>query len=305
MSIPFSQLETWANQGATVTAKSTHESIRNALSYRDSPVAGKISNGSVKVYLQGSYKNDTNIRGDSDVDLVVELTNTFGHNANELTADEQRLHSEHYSDAIYQWAQFRGDVIKALKTYYGSQLVDETGNKSIKLLPANGRLKADVVPVIQYRKYNYFYGPESHSCECGVKFYHKTTGAGIINYPEHHYQNGIKKHQNTGNQFKHVVRILKNARSYAIDKGLLGADKAPSYFLQCLIYNVPDNYFGDNYSDSTLNVLKYLYTTPLDKYRCQNEQTLLFGSGSDQWNIADAQEAIIALVHVWDKWYEL
>lgn len=37
MTIPKSQLETWSNQGATVTSKSTHESIRNALSNYDWP----------------------------------------------------------------------------------------------------------------------------------------------------------------------------------------------------------------------------------------------------------------------------
>src|SRR3989344_2437503 len=67
MPIPESQLETWARPGASTTAKTTADSIKNALnSYRSWP-----SGVEFDVYLQGSYKNDTHIRGDSDVDIVV------------------------------------------------------------------------------------------------------------------------------------------------------------------------------------------------------------------------------------------
>jgi len=69
MPIPESQLVTWSRQGAITTSKQTHESIRSALAAFKWP-------GGVKyeVYLQGSYKNATNIFAESDVDLLVELT---------------------------------------------------------------------------------------------------------------------------------------------------------------------------------------------------------------------------------------
>jgi tRNA nucleotidyltransferase (CCA-adding enzyme) len=73
MGIPESQLQTWSHQGAVTTAKTTHESIRNALAANTSPIRDK----SYEVYLQGSYKNTTNIRGDSDVDVVAQLNSTF------------------------------------------------------------------------------------------------------------------------------------------------------------------------------------------------------------------------------------
>src|SRR5438094_58650 len=49
MPIPESQLETWAHQGATVTAKATHEAVRRALAADSSPIKGK----EYEVYLQG------------------------------------------------------------------------------------------------------------------------------------------------------------------------------------------------------------------------------------------------------------
>lgn len=58
MAISQEKLKSWALQGATVTAKSTHESVRNALKSSD-----ELKRINFEVYLQGSYKNSTNIRG--------------------------------------------------------------------------------------------------------------------------------------------------------------------------------------------------------------------------------------------------
>ena len=73
MTIPQSQLQTWANQGATDAAERTHHSLKRALeAYKKWP-----DGVTYETYLQGSYLNSTNIRGDSDVDLVAELTSVF------------------------------------------------------------------------------------------------------------------------------------------------------------------------------------------------------------------------------------
>lgn len=305
MSIPLSQLQTWSNQGATVTAKSTHESIRTALNHQDSPIKDRIASGSVKIYLQGSYKNDTNVRADSDVDVVVELTTTFGHNAHELPYDQKAAHDRAYSNAVYDWHDLRKDVVDALVSYYGARSVDSTGNKSIKLLPGSGRLKADIVPVIKYRNYDYFYGTDSHSSEEGVKFYHRTTNRAIVNYPEHHYQNGVAKNSDsrTGGRFKPTVRIFKNMRNHLLDTGVLADGMAPSYFLQSIIYNVPDEHFTGDHSQTVFAVLKHLWhEMSLDGCVCQNHLHSLFGDTEEQWNQQDAANTIKAFVELWDNW---
>lgn len=302
MAIPHAQLDIWVKQGPITSSSLTYQSIQNALTHSASPIRDFISNGNVKIYLQGSYKNDTNIRGDSDVDVIVELIQTFHSNKIELTPAEYQLHESTYSTASYQWADFRTDVIAALEAYFGTSYVDQTGNKSLKVLPNSGRLRADVVPVTSYRRYNYFRGDSNHSKELGVLFYHRTTGKEIINYPDHHYRHGVIKHQNTGDQYKKIVRILKNARSYLIDKGILDKKKAPSYFLQSLVYNVPDDHFSGDISTATRNVLNYLYNEDVSNFISQNNQHALFGPAEEQWNIPDARETIIALVNLWDKW---
>ena len=93
MGIPESQLETWSRQGATTTAVSTHESIRKALSADTSLITYQDYDS----YLQGSYRNSTNIRGDSDVDVVVQLNSVFNSNVSALTADEISAYNRTYS----------------------------------------------------------------------------------------------------------------------------------------------------------------------------------------------------------------
>ena len=147
MPIPESQLETWSHQGAVQTAKRTHESIRNALDSHTWPIGVS----KPEVYLQGSYKNTTNIRGDSDVDVVAQLNSPFQKDLSELPDYQKNLYDQAYGDATYLWRNFREDVITALRNYFGYSAVDDTGNKSIKVAEGSNRLPADVVACMQYR----------------------------------------------------------------------------------------------------------------------------------------------------------
>jgi predicted nucleotidyltransferase len=303
MPIPHSQLETWSHQGPIISSSTTYQSIKNALEHSNSPISQMISSGAVKVYLQGSYANDTNIRGDSDVDVVVELTDAFHSNKHQLTPPELQLHEQVYSPASYGWNDLRNDVIKALNLYYGESYVDTSGNKSIKVLPNSGRLRADVVPVVSYRKYHYFNGMYDHSKDDGVSLTHMTTKSRIVNYPEKHYQNGVQKHQNTNKLFKPTVRMIKNAVSYLVDNGTLKKEVAPSYFLQCMVYNIPPNLFDTDLTQTYCNVVNHLHGADLSSFTCQHEMHNLFGADDTSWNEIDARVTLNALIDLWNEWY--
>jgi hypothetical protein len=294
MSIPESQLETWASQGATVTAKQTHESIRAALTAERSPVKDRIGTGTVEVYLQGSYRNDTNIRGDSDVDLVVEMTGAHYSNLSEV--EKQALG---FKAASYTWPQLRVDVIRALELYYGAALVDSTGDKSIKVLPGNGRLRADVVPCFEHRRYQ-----NLQVTAKGMTFWTHRESRQVVNYPRDHYANGTAKNgvAQTNGWFKPVVRIFKNARSYMVQRGDLGVECAPSYFLQCLLYNVPTTAFGSSYQQSYCNVVNYLRNNNHNAFVCQNGHLSLFGTIPEQWSQISAASCLDAFAGLWNNW---
>jgi hypothetical protein len=288
MPIPESQLETWSKRGAVETAERTHKSIRAALEAYTWP-----SGVQYEVYLQGSYKNHTNIRGDSDVDVVVQLNSTFLEN---LPVNLKRQFR--FRDASYGWEEFRSDVLKALRNYYGPGQVRE-GRKSLKV--QTSYLPADVVVSLQYRKYPDRPRSEDDFIE-GMAFWVPSESRWVINYPKLHYQNGVKKNQDTNEQYKPTVRMFKNARTYLVDRGVIPADLAPSYFLECLLYNVPDDKFGTNLQSTFREVITWLLKADFSRFVCQNRQLLLFGSSPEQWSKDRAYRFLKAMVELWNDW---
>jgi len=296
LTIPRSQLETWSNLGAIVTAQSTHESIRNALKKHEWPAGVKYDS-----YLQGSYRNVTNIRGDSDVDLVVELTSTFQHDLSALPSPEQQQFHADHDYATYTLSDFKSEVINALQDYYGPSAV-AIGNKSIKISAGSNRLAADVVVCMSYRKYQQYRSRSEQKYVDGIVFYTQTENRRIVNFPKVHYDNGAEKNSQTNGNYKPTVRMFKNARSYLINHSSLSPDVAPSYFIECLLYNIPSQKIVTNPQDTFFNVLEHLQNANMGSFVCQNRQMDLFGDSPEQWNIDDANLLRSAYINLWNNW---
>lgn len=285
MAIPEQQLETWSNQGAVVKSKETADSVKYALNkYEHFPTSD------YSVYLQGSYKNDTNIRGESDVDIVIQLNKTFFNNLNQEQKNQLGL-----GPAEYLYNDYRQDVIEALEKYYGASNISiET--KCIKIKENDNRLPADVIITCQYRKY---FAVEEHSYVDGVYFFtNDSTNRSIINYPVQVYDNGCEKSKGTNGMFKPIVRVFKNLRRQA-------NTEAPSYFIQCLIFNVPNIKFVNNYHDSIYNILKYLSEISdeeLLSFKCQHNQFNLFGDSKEQWDSQSARNFISDIITFWNNY---
>lgn len=305
MTIPESQLKTWSNQGATVTAKATHESIRNAINASSSPLKkrGFVEGKDYEIYLQGSYKNTTNIRGDSDVDVVIQCNRTFVGNVSELPSEKQQLYHSYFESSSYKWSNFRADVLEALQLYFGWSKVDNSHNKSLKLNKTSGRIAADIVPCLQYRKYKNYWDAYNNSFTEGIIFYTLKENNTVINYPKLHYKNGAYKNQHlTNGYYKPVVRLFKNARVFLIEKGINEKYLAPSYFLECLLYNVPNQYFTGNFQDTYCHIVNWLNQSYIKSLECQNEQLLLFGNTPEQWSVVKASKLINNLIYLWNTW---
>lgn len=297
MEIPESQLETWSHQGAIATAKATHESIRNALSTYNS----SLRDNNFEIYLQGSYKNDTNIRGESDIDIVVQLNSSFQYDLSVLSGPESTLFNQSLLRATYLYKDFRNDVLRTLQAYYGASIITE-GNKSIKVKDESGRLPADIVVCLQYRKYQHFRSNYDQQYVEGIVLYTQRENNMVINFPKQHYDNGVEKNARTYGWYKPTIRVLKNIRTYLIDNKIIEESLAPSYFLECLIYNVPNNAFGGNYQETFCNVVNWLAKADFNSFVCQNGQLLLFGDSSEQWSISAAKQFIFALINLWNNW---
>jgi len=295
MPIPESQLEVWSHQGSITQSSNTYNSIKNALQHNDVPYAGK----SYSIFLQGSYGNDTNIFAESDVDIVIKLQSVFQHDLSSLPDDQQAAFKTLHSDATYTQKDFSTDVLQVLSDNYGVDV--NAGKKAITVESNGSRRKADVIAAIQYRRYSLFKSLDNQSYAEGICFY-TSSGEEIVNYPKQHSENLTAKHQRTKN-FKPMARILKNLRSRLIDEGLLQAGTAPSYYLEGLLYNVPDEKFVGNYQDSLVNAINWIYEADRSKFVCANEQYYLLYEGSPvTWRADQCDEFLAAAIELWQQW---
>jgi hypothetical protein len=296
MPIPESQLETWSHQGAITTSKNTYASIRSTLEDSNSPFADK----DFKVLLQGSYGNDTNIRADSDVDVAMRLGSIFRSNLQALPPEQQTAYHIAYSNATYTFNEFKQAVIEHLQQAYGHHYV-QLGNKSVKVLANSGRLGADVVICYQYRDYKRFISTADESYDEGIIFT-ASTGSEIVNYPTLHRDNCTAKHQATNSWFKPTVRMFKNMRGRLVDDGLIPNGIAPSYFIEGMLYSVPDTKFGGCYVDTFCECGNWLRGTDLSKLVCANYKKWLFGPDSVQWSQDNCKAFLDALANFWNRW---
>jgi len=294
MSISEKQLKTWSHQGAVKQSKDTYQHIKKVLESKDTPFAHR----DFSVFLQGSYKNDTNIYAESDVDIVIELKSVFQSGLDAISDEEKRRYWDTYSNASYTHKQFRSEVLGVLKEAYSANV--KNGSKAIFVEKSASRRKADVLVALQYRKYKYFWSHQN-SCYIGGIFFYNSRETPIINYPRQHSDNLTAKHQTSQQWLKPTVRIFKNLREKLISERYISSDIAPSYFLEGLLYNVPDRKFRATYQDTFLNALMWLRDQQnWDTLVCANEQHNLFSGGSNtSWSRNYCDKFIKAALKYW------
>lgn len=295
MTIPEAQLETWSQQGATAPSRNTYAAVRQVLEDSSAPYAGL----GPSVFLQGSYANDTNTGRDSDVDVVVSIDSMFGHDAQTLPAEQYEAFKQSHSDSTYSYKQYRSDVASWLTTKFGNS-VDASG-KAIFIPASGGRRECDVLPAIEYRYYYRYSSIRDQSYATGICFY-LADGTQVINFPKQHSDNCTLKHQGTNSHFKPLVRIYKSMRNHLVDSGELREGTAPSYFIEGMIYNVPNDKFVASREGSFVNSFDYIASADRSAFNCANGIQKLLGSSSVTWRSADCDEFLNALRQLWLDW---
>jgi hypothetical protein len=293
MGISESQLETWAAQGKTGQFTTSYQSIRNVLLDRDAPYPAS----SCEVFLQGSYGNDTNVYGDSDVDVVLKHNGTFSYDLSRLSAaDQGSFQSAFNGGTPYPYTRLRADALGWLQQFYDGV----TPGRKALLIPAKGnRREADVLIAQQFRRYHKFKSASDQSYHEGVCFHLGSTQ--IENFPKQHSENCTLKHQGTNGWFKPVVRIFKNMRNAMIKKGALAERVAPSYFVEGMLYNVPDDKFGGSYVDTWINCFNWIVTAERDKLLCANRlHWLIRDNTPTSWPVANFQTYTAAAKKFWE-----
>lgn len=205
---------------------------------------------------KGSYKNNTNIRLNSDMDIAVVRDAVIWASASQGSQEYPYLDLVRTSEVSYEdgLKSFKKTIYKALQSKFGSLSVD-WGDKALHIGANQGtRVDADIVPAITYWHVlprSLWTTPSKPSYIEGIVII-SDEGKVIKNFPEQNYRNGVEKNKRTGGRYKDVVRILKKIKD-DLPLSPLGLvyDLPSSYLLECLAYNCPDSDFGheDLYGD--------------------------------------------------------
>lgn len=150
MPIPEQQLTVWSGQGAIAGSRDTYATVKLALEANDADYASKL----YEVFLQGSYRNDTNVYAESDVDVVICLKTVFYHDLTLIGTVEQAAFKNAFSDGKDTLSDFKVGVLKVLRQRFGT-VVQPTA-KAITVPAANGRRNADVIVAADFRRYRRF-----------------------------------------------------------------------------------------------------------------------------------------------------
>ena len=225
--------------------------IRNAIKTSD-----KLKARDIKIFAQGSYRNNTNVRKDSDVDIGILCTDTLLNDFPPgMNRDDFGL-----TPAIYHYEQYKNEIEEALVNHFGRPAI-KRGNKAFDVHETTYHVEADVAAFFEHRRYE-----KDGTFIKGVALRTDREKKRIKNWPEQHYENGCYKNNATGTRFKSIVRVLKVLSNEMSEQGIT-AGSIPGFLIECLVWNVPDDHFGNTtYTSNVKNSIVYLYeNTKIDE----------------------------------------
>jgi hypothetical protein len=281
------QLRAWAKPPSEAETKRCETAISNVRAAISE--SKKLRDLNVDVILQGSYRNNTNVRRDSDVDIGVICPDPF------FTTYPQGYSDTSFGNesSNYTYSEFKNEVEGALVKYFRQGSVGR-GNKAINVRESDRQVEADVAAFFAHR----YYLP-SGGLATGVELRPDTNlNLRVINWPEQHYASGVHKNALTRQRYKGLVRGLKNIRNELEDSSLVDGEVITGFLCECLLWNVPDpHYEHEDYADNFRGILVHLYNALESNESCVNcfeVNTIksLFGPGQ-KWTREHARQFIV------------
>lgn len=199
-----------------------------------------LSKKTIEVFPQGSYRHNTNVKQDSDVDICIRFMDTFNY---ELPTEPPN-NPEYFgiTPSKYTQSEFKDVVEIALVNKFGRKGVHR-GNKAFDIHENSYRIAADAVACFEHRRYTGKFdalgNPEYLS---GIQLA-PDSGGSIINWPHQNYENGVWKNKQTSNRFKFIIRVLKRLRNDMQENKIASAHNIESFLIESIVWNVPKEGF--------------------------------------------------------------
>lgn len=227
----------------------------------------KLGKKTIKIFTQGSYRNNTNVRQESDVDVCV-LSMDYSISDFRFTPTLNKAAVGLVDVEDYSYAQFRNEVEEALVAKFGRSGVTR-GNKAFDVHANSYRVDADVVSCFEHRQY-YIGTDGKPKYDSGTHLY-PDKGGEIVNWPEQHYARGVAKNDRTSRRFKWCVRVLKRLKNEMAEAGIGAAKPIPSYLAECIVYNAPDAAFASSkYYDNIRYILAHAWNETQTDDKCKD-----------------------------------
>lgn len=222
------------------------ETLAYSVSLRD-----KYSPNRLKIFVQGSYANNTCVRNESDVDIAIVREDIYEYAFGSTFSSS--------TDRIDEAKKLKDAVERALRNAFPYQV--KRGNKSIKVDGNTYRKQSDVVPCVSMHYYYRSHLQDYVTHHDGVIIF-ADDGTIVKNFPKQHIINGKIKNKNTNYYYKKMVRIMKKMRHLMIECGYNCANEVSSFGLESLVWNIPDSCFTQyvTYGFEFQEIINYLYS---------------------------------------------
>ena len=187
--------------------------------------ADELERYSIDVFAQGSFRNNTNIVGESDVDICALCTSSIFPDPTGViptTKEEVGL-----GPPSFTYRQYKDDLYAVLRRRFGSDCV--RGDKAIQIHANSYRIDADVIACLEGRKYSW----PNLDYLVGTAFYPDAGPAVVFNCARQHTENGISKNLATGKRFE--ICREDSRKSLREDLPRPHGD-LPSFLVECLAY---------------------------------------------------------------------
>ena len=288
--ITKAKLSRWTNSETAdhEDAKETHQKLREEL--EDGDLKGVSEGLEFKTKLQGSYRNTTMVHGSGDVDILVIRNDTFVADFSKVTSPP---HDPPTQNPRRMFDEHREGVYRTLQARYGQKEVEQT-NKAIEVDVDELPLDADVVPVLRYRRY---WERTPYDYTKGIVFWSQDD-VRVENFPKQHRTQGTLKNSRTNGRYKSTIRVFKNLRNALVDEGKIVKDDASSYYVECLLSNVPDSIIREpdlrERIEDTIDQLESDVSDDFPDYTMQHGLKSLFGSHPTQWDLENGRNFVNA-----------
>lgn len=260
--------------------------IRNAIKASD-----KLKAHDIRIFAQGSYRNNTNVRKDSDVDIGILCTDTLLNDFPPgMNRDDFGL-----TPATYHYEQYKNEIEEALVNHFGRPAI-KRGNKAFDVHETTYHVEADVAAFFEHRRYE-----KDGTFIKGVALRTDREKKRTKNWPEQHYENGVSKNKATGTRFKSIVRVLKAISNEMTGQGVRAAS-VPGFLIECLVWNVPNSDFQNStYRADVRAALAFLFNNTPSHEDCKewgevSDLIYLFNS-EQKWTLQQAHDFTSA---TWD-----